>query len=488
MIDPLQAVETSLSLIMEVDSDPSFHYRRNFLRCRVAETLGFLREKSKALALIKHVQDASSTNPTLHREVGVTLAKLGSTFNDRKLFQKATSLAENLPPSHKAYVIRTCIIEYANMCQRLTESLPLDEIKQHLSFPLLLMDTLKEPISKKLVYSALISLYGFLTRVYKHSSFVKDASNLYQMLNSLKLPLKDILDESMDLSDIYYYWEDLEAGLSLLKDELKKIRQLENDLNETLQGILNRSFRGIDVEKILVTQEEIITGYSKISKAFLMFNDYPTWYFCISRAWNVLEGIDKDFVEVIVGKGCEIYTHTFEGIRRAEQDIPSNLLTQITSLSFSKIDYLQKMILNRQEKDAGLVWVSLLKISKALLVSRNDSLARELSTQLPSTVHELKIFDATKLYLDLAEYAQDLSYLDPLLEVISSGLNPQGVYIVRVNCELAEGFSRLSLILQDPSLVEQAVSFINAVRNHSYRLDCVNAWLRIAEAAFEFSI
>ncbi|MFX0061632.1 MAG: hypothetical protein ACFFC7_05545 [Candidatus Hermodarchaeota archaeon] len=487
MIDPLQAVETSLALINEVDSDSSFHYRRNFLRCRVAETLGFLRERSKALALIKRVQDASSTNPTLQREIGVALAKLASTFNDQKLFQKATSLADSLPPSHKAYLIRTCVIEYTNMCQRLAESLPLDEIKQYLSFLLLLKDRLMDSINKKLAYSALISLYGFLARVYKHPSFVQDASNLYRILTSLKSPLKDVLDESIDLSSTYYYFGDLEAGLSLLRDELNKIRELETGLNETLQGVLNHSVRVIDVEKILLTQEEIITGYSKISKAFLMFKDYSTWYSCISQAWNVLEAIDKDFVEVIVGKGCEIYTHTFEGIERAEQDIPLNLLTQITSLSSSKIDYLQKMILNRQEINPGVVWESLLRISKALLVSRNDSLARELSTQLPSTVHELKIFDVTKLYLDLAEYSQDLNYLDPLLEVVSSGLDPQGVYIVRVNCELAEGFSRLSLMLRDSSLVERAVLCINVLRNHSYRLDCVNAWLRIAETAFQFS-
>ncbi|MFX1537475.1 MAG: hypothetical protein ACFFDI_24980 [Promethearchaeota archaeon] len=483
MIDPLQAVETSLALIAEVDSDPSFHYRRNFLRCRVAETLGFLQERSKALALIKRVQDESSTNPTLQREIGVTLAKLASTFNDQNLFQKAISLADNLHSSHRAYLIRTCIIEYIKMCQKLTESLPLDEIKQRLIFLLLLMDKLKEPINKKFAYSALISFYGFLAREYKHLSFVKDASNLYQKLISLESPLKDVLDESIDLASIYYYFGDLETGLSLLRDELKKIREQEADLNETM----NRSVRVIDVERILQTQEEIITGYSKISKAFLMFKEYSTWHFCISQAWYVSEAIDKDFVEVIVEKGCEIYTHTFEGIRRAEQDIPPNLLTQITSLSSSKIDYLQKMILNRQEEDPDVVWKSLLRISNALLVSRNDSLARELSTQLPSTVHELTIFDVTKLYLDLAEYSQDLSYLNPLLDVVSSSLDPQGVYIVRVKCELAEGYSRLSLILQDPSLVEQAVSFINAIRNHSYRLDCVNTWLRIAETAFQFS-
>ena len=58
MIDALQAVENALSLIAEMDSDASFHYRRNFLRCRVAETLSFLQERSKALDLIKSVQEA----------------------------------------------------------------------------------------------------------------------------------------------------------------------------------------------------------------------------------------------------------------------------------------------------------------------------------------------------------------------------------------------------------------------------------------------
>ncbi|MFX0094592.1 MAG: hypothetical protein ACFFBD_22850 [Candidatus Hodarchaeota archaeon] len=478
MIDPLQAVENASTLISEVDSDPSYAYRRNFLRCRIAETLAFIQEKDKALALINNVQEDSSTPKSLHREIIAALAKIASASNDFELLQEVIFLAESLP-MHREYLIRIASLEYIEICQKLVTTVPLNEMKRHLAFILSLGNQIKDRLNKQLLYSTLISFYSFLAKTYQHSQFIKDALKLYRELPSLdRDPHAFFLKESVEIATLYYNFGNFKMGLSILRDEVEKIQELESSLEKHL----DHSFSEINDEIILDKQQEIIRGYSELSNFFLLFKDYSTWYFCITRVLSVQKTINRLFVDIIVETGCKIYIHTFEGIKMGE-DIPSALLTKVKNRSYSEIDALQKMVQNLQ-RDPSTLWKSLLRISKALLVSKNDSQARKLSKRLPSTISELTIFDATKLYLELVEYSRDLSYLDPLLEMISS-LNPQGVYFVRVNCELAEKFCHFSQIFQDHSLISRAVSFLHAIDpNHSYRLDCVNSWLRIAEAVF----
>ncbi len=485
MITPLQAVEKVINLIAEVESDPSFLYRRTFLRCQVAETLGFIQEKSKALELLKRIQEDISTNEMLKREASIVLAKIALASNDLILFQEAISKADSLSPDNKGYMLRICVTEYLKVCEKLVGSTPLDEIKQRLPMALSIADRIEDDLNKHLAYSAVLSFYDIVAKAYRSTEFLDKASKIYQEIALLEKNILFILDESIELASLYNHFGNINDGLSLLKRQLRAVQKLESSLPFSKTPRKKSSRRKEDPESILFKQQEIIMSYAKLSKAFLLFQEYERWHSCIDRAWRVQGRINSVFTEILVEKGCEIYISTFEGIQGTPQ-IPSEHLESVISLNRSNLDAIQKMLQNLQETPIH-VWGSLLLVSKALLASKDESLARKLSLPPSYPVSDQAIADASKFYLDLASYSRDLTYLDPFLG-ITSKLDPLGVYLVDINCELAEGFSQFGLTLRDATLINRAVAFLNDIApDHEYRLNCVNSWLQIATIVFQFS-